>query len=163
MHCPNDRYVNDEALCAAIVQQLAPVGVRVNLVSQTRAQHFPMIQADPPQVDMYLLGWGVPTFDSAYIFSLLYHTRTDKLGTWNGTRYSNPDVDRLIEGLSTETDLAKRTETMQRLWARLADELIYIPIHIQTIAYAMRADIDLAVDVLNQPKLKQVKFRKAGG
>lgn len=163
LHCPNDRYVNDEAICGAIVTQLQQIGVRATLVAQPRAAHVPMIQANPPTVDFYLLGWGVPTFDSAYIFSLLYHTRTDKVGTWNGTRYSNPDVDRMIESLATEIDPTKRNDTIQRLWARLQDETIYVPIHIQTIAYAMRNDIDIAVDVANQPKLKLMKFKKAGG
>jgi len=163
LHCPNDRYVNDEAICGAIVTQLQQIGIRLTLVAQSRAVHVPMIQATPPTVDFYLLGWGVPTFDSAYIFSLLFHTRTDKLGTWNGTRYSNPDVDRMIESLATEIDATKRNDTIQRLWARLQDETIYVPIHIQTIAYAMRNDIDIGVDVANQPKFKLMKFKKAGG
>lgn len=163
MHCPNDRYVNDEAICIAVVGQLAPIGINVTLVSQTRALHFPMIQSNPPQADFYLLGWGVPTFDSAYIFSLLYHSRSDKLGTWNGTRYYNPDVDKMIERLDTEIDAGRRSELIQRLWTKLQDETIYIPLHIQTIAYAMRADIDIAVDVANQPKFKLLKFKKPGG
>jgi peptide/nickel transport system substrate-binding protein len=110
-----------------------------------------------------MLGWGVPTFDSAYIFSLLFHSRTETLGTWNGTRYANPDVDRLIEQLNVEIDATRRQDMMQRLWAKLQDETIYIPLHIQTLAYAMRNEIELPVDVSNQPKFKLLRFRKAGG
>ena len=163
MHCPNDRYVNDEAICLAIAAQLAPIGIRVSLVTQSRSLHFPMIQATPPTVDFYLFGWGVPTFDSAYIFSLLYHTRTDKLGTWNGTRYSNADLDKLIVSLDSEIDAARRNDIIQRIWVRLQDEAIYIPLHIQTIAYAMPADLELPVDVSNQPKLKLARSKKPGG
>jgi peptide/nickel transport system substrate-binding protein len=155
--------VNDEAICGAIVSQLAEIGIRVTLVSQSRSLHFPMIQSNPPTVDFYLLGWGVPTFDSEYIFSLLYHTRTEKLGAWNGTRYSNLELDKMIESLNGETDATRRNDTIQRIWARVQDETIYVPLHIQTLAYAMKADMDLAVDISNQPKLKRVKFKKPGG
>jgi peptide/nickel transport system substrate-binding protein len=160
LHCPNDRYSNDEAICQAVVDQLAQIGIRVNLVSQSKLIHFPLIQRDPPETDFYLLGWGVPTFDSYYIFSLLYHTRTDQEGGWNGTRYSNPDIDKMTESLVHETDLAKRNQTIAQMWKILQDETIYIPIHIQTLAYAMKPDVEIPVDILNQPKLKFVKFKK---
>src|SRR5207245_4827737 len=29
MDCPNDRYVNDEAICQAVVAMLTPVGVKI--------------------------------------------------------------------------------------------------------------------------------------
>ena len=106
LHCPNDRYLNDEAICQAAVGMLGQIGIKVNLVSQSKSLHFPLIQK--AEADFYLLGWGVPPYDSEYIFSYLYHTRTDKFGGWNATRYSNPEIDKLIEGLSSETDLAKR-------------------------------------------------------
>ena len=40
MDCPNDRYVNDEAICTAAVAMLARIGVRVTLNAQTRARFF---------------------------------------------------------------------------------------------------------------------------
>jgi len=158
MHCPNDRYVNDEAICQAVVGQLAPIGIKINLVSQSKSIHFPLIQN--LETDFYLLGWGVPTFDSHYIFTFLYHTRTDKEGGWNGTRYSNPDVDKLTVSLTRETDLTKRNQTIAQIWKILQEETLYIPIHIQTLAYAMRPEIDIPVDISNAPKLKFAKIKK---
>ncbi len=35
MDCPNDRYVNDEGICTAVVAMLARIGVRVTLAAQT--------------------------------------------------------------------------------------------------------------------------------
>ncbi|HEX7073190.1 MAG TPA: ABC transporter substrate-binding protein [Hyphomicrobiaceae bacterium] len=158
LHCPNDRYVNDEAICQAVVGQLAQIGIQVNLVSQSKSLHFPIVQKD--EADFYLLGWGVPTFDSQYIFSYLYHTKTDKEGGWNGTRYSNPKIDEMTASLSRETDLVKRNQTIAEMWKILQDETIYIPIHIQTLAYAMKPDLDIPVDISNQPKLKFLKIKK---
>ena len=33
-NCPNDRYVNDEAICKAIATQLATIGIKANLVAE---------------------------------------------------------------------------------------------------------------------------------
>ena len=110
LHCPNDRYLNDEAICQAAVGMLGQIGIKINLVSQSKSLHFPTLQN--LKSDFYLLGWGVPTYDSDYIFSYLYHTREGTRGGWNATRYSNPEVDKLIQSLSTETDIAKRNATI---------------------------------------------------
>ena len=43
MDCPNDRYVNDEKICQAVVAMLAKIGVKVNLRAQTRNLYFAKI------------------------------------------------------------------------------------------------------------------------
>ena len=43
MDCPNDRYVNDEKICQAVVAMLAKIGVKVNLKAQTRNLYFAKI------------------------------------------------------------------------------------------------------------------------
>ena len=160
MHCPTDLYVNDEAICRAIVGQLAVIGVRINLVLQSKLQHFAMIQKVPPDVDMYLLGRGVPTLDSHYIFERQHHTRTDKAGTWNATRYANPELDKQIDALTRQTDLTQRNQAIAQIWRQVQEDGMYVPLHIQTLAYATKADIEIPVDFSNQPKLKFVKFKK---
>ncbi len=85
MNCPNDRYINDEAICQAAVAMLAKIGVNVKLAAGPKGPHFNLIQKQPPETEFFLLGWGVPTYDSHYIFSFLYQTRKDKDGTWNAT------------------------------------------------------------------------------
>lgn len=159
LHCPNDRYVNDEAICQAAVGMWGQIGIKVNLVSQSKAIHFPLIQKNPPETEFYLLGWGVPTFDSEYSFSYLYHPRDAKHGSWNALRYSNAEVDKQIESLASETDTAKRDATIAKLWNMFKDEAIYLPVHHQTLAYAMKNGFDVAVDVSNQPKLKYLQFK----
>jgi peptide/nickel transport system substrate-binding protein len=61
LHCPNDRYINDESICQAVTSMLAKVGIRVNLVAQPKGQHFSLILKTPPETEFYMLGWGVPT------------------------------------------------------------------------------------------------------
>lgn len=48
-----------------------------------------------------MVGWGVPTYDSHYIFSYMHQTRAGKNGSWNAVRYSNPELDKKIDSLTT--------------------------------------------------------------
>ncbi len=159
LNCPNDRYVNDEGICQAVVGMMGQIGIKVNLVSQSKTLHFPLVQKNPPETEFYLVGWGVPTFDSEYIFSFMYHTRDAKFGSWNALRYANADLDRKIESLSSEVDAQKRNATIAEIWKTVQEETLYLPIHHQTLAYAMTSSLDIPVDPENQPKLKYVVFK----
>lgn len=159
LHCPNDRYVNDEAICQAAVGMWGQLGIKVNLVSQSKSIHFTLIQKNPPETEFYMVGWGVPTYDSHYIFSFMYNTRSGSLGSWNATGYSNKDIDAKILSITTETDLAKRNATIADIWKELKDETIYLPVHHQALSYGMKSNIDIPVDVANTPKLKSVAFK----
>jgi peptide/nickel transport system substrate-binding protein len=156
--CPNDRYVNDEGLCHGVAGMLGRIGVRTRPVTQPAAEHFAQVRR--AELDFYLLGWGVTTFDSEYIFSLLYHTNTGALGGWNGTGFSDRTVDDQIHTLRQEVDQAKRNATIAALWKKLKEEVIYVPLHNQTITYAMSRDFDIPVDVSSQPKMKFVGARR---
>lgn len=158
-HCPNDRYLNDEPICQAAVGMLGQIGIKANLVSQSKSLHFPLIQK--AQTDFYLLGWGVPSYDSEYIFSYLYHTRTDKFGSWNATGYSNPEMDKRIQELSSETDLAKRNAAIAKLWETLGPDTLYAAIHHQVLAHAMKSDLDVPVHPDNAVFFKLVAFKKS--
>ncbi len=156
LNCPNDRYLNDEAICQAMVGMLGRANINANLVSQTRSLHFPLIENW--ETDFYLLGWGVPTFDSAYIFNFLVHTREDAYGAYNGSRYSNPEVDAKIEALATMTDLEARDATIAEIWDQVMEDRVFLNVHNQMLAYAMRDDINLDVHPENQPKMTTVTF-----
>jgi peptide/nickel transport system substrate-binding protein len=155
LHCPNDRYVADSSICQAVVGMLGHIGIRVSLVSQSKAKHFPLITREPPETEFYLLGVGVPTFDSQYILDDVLHSRTPSRGTWNGSRYSNREIDRRIESLAGEVDEGKRNETIAEIWRVVQQEVLFLPLHHQMIAYAMKPWIDIPVDVSNAPKLKR--------
>jgi peptide/nickel transport system substrate-binding protein len=151
LHCTNDRYVNDEGICQAVVGMLGQVGVRVTLVAQSLSVHFPAIQRE--EYDFYLLGWGIPTFDSHYIFHDLYQTRSRTSGTWNGTGFTNPTLDAAFTALTSETNVEARNASIARIWAEIQRDVVYLPIHTQNIAYAVRDGWNIPVDVSNQPKM----------
>jgi peptide/nickel transport system substrate-binding protein len=156
LHCPNDRYINDEGICQAATAMLAKIGIKVNLVAQSRGPHFTLIQKNPPETEFYMVGWGVPTYDSQYIFSFLYHTRSGSDGSWNATRYSKPEVDAAIQSLNSEIDTAKRNATIAKIWQTVSDETNYIALHHQMLAYAMKNDLDIPVSPENTVFIKFV-------
>ncbi len=156
LHCPNDRYVNDEAICQAAVGMMSKIGINANLVAQSKAQHFPLISGKT--TDFYLLGWGVPTFDSEYVFNFLVHGTTEDRGSWNGSRFDNEEINAKIQSLGSETDLDKRNATIAEIWQVVQDEQIYLPIHNQVLNWGMKENIDFPVQPEDQPHFKFLKF-----
>ncbi|MET4129702.1 ABC transporter substrate-binding protein [Roseovarius sp. MBR-6] len=152
LDCPNDRYINDEAICQAAVGMFGQIGVTVNLDAKPKAQHFPLISSGG--TDFYMLGWGVPTYDSEYIFNFLVHTRGEQRGSWNGTGYSNPELDARIVSLSSETDLDKRNATIADIWGTVQDEVLYLPIHHQVLNWGMTDKVGIEVSPEDDPKMK---------
>ncbi|MBY6084119.1 ABC transporter substrate-binding protein [Ruegeria arenilitoris] len=152
LDCPNDRYINDEGICQAAVGMLGQIGITVNLDAKPKAQHFPLITDG--KTDFYMLGWGVPTYDSEYIFNFLVHGRESDIGTWNGTGYDNDELDAKIESLASNTDLVARDQAIAEIWRVVQDEQLYIPIHHQVLNWGMAENLDINVDPEDQPMVK---------
>ncbi|MEM8788995.1 MAG: ABC transporter substrate-binding protein [Pseudomonadota bacterium] len=156
LNCPNDRYINDEAICQAAVGMFGQIGINVNLEALPKAQHFPLI--NNLETDFYLLGWGVPTYDSEYIFNFLTHTKGEKYGSWNGTRFSNADLDTQIQALASEIDLDKRNAMIGEIWDVVQEEVLYLPIHHQVLNWGMADGVDTVVDPEDVPKFKYISM-----
>lgn len=139
LDCPNNRYNNDEKICQAAVSMLAKIGIDVKLDAIPKAQHFPKIQNRTS--DFYMLGWGVPTLDSHYVFSYLL----DGAGSWNATGYSNDRVNEITAAIATETDIAKRTMLINEAWEQVRSDMPYIPLHHQVIAWGMSDNVDVPI------------------
>ena len=159
LDCPRESNVPSVAICRAVVAQLGQIGLTVEVVERTEAAHLDLIRRDPPGSDFYLLGTNVPSFDSEQLLQQLFLSRGNQVGRLNGTRFANAEVDRLIQGLSGQVDFTARTQAIAQIWRIVQEETIYVPLHIQTVAYAMKADISIAVDIENQPKLKFARIK----
>ena len=145
LRCPNDRYVNDEAICTAVVGMLGKIGVNVNLFSQTKSKHFKELKDN--QGDFYMLGWGVPTLDSHYVFHYLYETDA----SWNKVNFSNADVDAAIRVMEGEVDLDKRNAAIAKAWKIVKDDIAYLPLHHQVISWASKSNVDVPIRPNNEP------------
>ena len=128
----------------------------MNLDAKPKAQHFPLINT--LETDFYMLGWGVPTYDSEYIFNFLVHSRDEKYGSWNGTRFGDADLDAKIEALASETDLEKRNAMIGEIWEVVQSEALYVPIHHQVLNWGMKSGVDTIVAADDTAKFKYFKM-----
>jgi peptide/nickel transport system substrate-binding protein len=142
--CPNDRYVDDEAICQAVVAMLAKVGVKVDLLAQTRAKYFAKINAPRYETSFYMLGWTPGTYDALNAFQALIETRQGKDGVFNTGGYSNPAVDALAKQIQVELDQNKRNALIAQALGLVRDDFAYLPLHQQVVVWATRDNVDLA-------------------
>ena len=146
MNCPNDRYVNDEAICQAVVGMLGRIGVTVDLLAETRSIYFGRIlKQGGYDTSFYLLGWTPGSFDSWNPLFNLVQTRSDALGsgTFNCGGYSNPEIDALANQILVETDVDRRNAMIGEAWELLHEDVGYIPLHQQALAWGVRDGIQV--------------------
>jgi peptide/nickel transport system substrate-binding protein len=142
MNCPNDRYVNDAAICQAVAANLARIGVKVNLMSETKVSYFPKILRR--DTSFYLLGWTPSTVDSHDVLSSIMATPNEKgQGQFNLGAYSNPKVDELTLKIQSETDQKKRNEMIREAFKIHQDDVGHIPLHQQALAWAASKKVEL--------------------
>lgn len=143
LKCPNDRYLNDEAVCQAVTGMLAQVGMRATLDAMPVQTYWPELRAD--NYDMYLLGWSPGTFDAEHPIRFLASTPNEekKLGSWNFGSFSNARVDALLPQIQSEIDDAKRQILLDESTAILQDEVAYVPLYVQPLVWGTQANIDL--------------------
>jgi len=142
LNCPNDRYVNDAAVCQAVAANLARVGIKVNLQTETKVSYFPKILRR--DTSFYLLGWTPSTGDAHDPLSALMATPTDKgQGQFNLGWYSNPKLDELTLKIQSETDDKKRNDMIREAFKIHQDDVGHIPLHQQSLAWAHSNKVSL--------------------
>ncbi len=142
LDCPNNRYINDEKICVAVAGMLAKVGVTVKVNAIPRAQYFPKMQ----RLDMSfcMLGWGGATTDAIFTLQPVLHSRNDKGdGDNNWGNYKDPEFDAMIDSAKGDTDPKHRQETIDKAMQYFADHVYMIPLHLQVIPWASRANVDV--------------------
>jgi len=141
MDCPNDRYVNDAAICQAVVGMLARIGVKVNLLAQPKAQYFAkVLKAGGFQTSFYLLGWTPGTLDSQNVLYDVMGCRDDPKsarGTANLGGYCNKAMDALADKILVEPDTTKRDLMIKQAFEIAAKDYAYIPLHQQALAWGV--------------------------
>lgn len=138
---PNDRYVQDKQIVEAVAKYLAKVGIKVNLDVKPKSIFFPEVAEG--KLEFYLIGWFDGTFDMGRTYSKLGHSRDREkgYGDLNGTNYSDPEIDALLEATFEITDVAEREKALQKLnRMAMVDKIVWIPLHYQEDLYAVQKD-----------------------
>ncbi|UXH77084.1 ABC transporter substrate-binding protein [Roseateles amylovorans] len=142
LNCPNNRYINDEEICLAVVSMWSKIGIQARLVAQPMSQHSQLFQRF--ESPLFMLGWGVSTRDALYSLQALAHTRTGggADGSFNFSKVSDATLDKLIDAAKSETDAVKRDALLRDALLRVRDQHLFIPLHHQVRPWVVRANVD---------------------
>jgi peptide/nickel transport system substrate-binding protein len=167
MDCPNDRYVNDEGICQAVVAMLNRVGIKATLNAMPKAKYFE--KAGPTAGKWYdssfnLLGWTPGSLDSWNVITSLAGCRSaDAKGkVWPGSifnygGYCNDKVDALAKDILSETDLKVRDSKILEAFKIIHEEVGLIPLHQQSLVWGVSRKVDMVQRADNQILLYWVK------
>ena len=126
MNCPNDRYVNDAAICQAIAAMLAQIGVKVNLMAETKVTYFPKILSR--NTSFYLLGWTPDSYDAQNaIFALLMTPAPNGPGPVQSRQLQQQARRRARrKAIASELDQTKRNAMIAELFKIHGDEIRHL-------------------------------------
>jgi peptide/nickel transport system substrate-binding protein len=140
LDCPNNRYVNDAAICQALVAMWARAGLRVKLNAMPFATY--MQKVLKMDSSAYMLGWGIRTFDALYMLQSVVRTKTSGAdGSINQGRISDPTLDGMIDAIKTEMDPTRRNALIRDALVRTRDQHYYVPLHYQLRPWAMKRNV----------------------
>jgi peptide/nickel transport system substrate-binding protein len=154
MDCPNDRYVNDEAICQAVTAMLVRAGVKINLNAQPKTKYFAkVLQAGGYDTSFYLLGWTPGSFDSWNVLANMYRCRDEKGvgGNNNVGNYCNPKMEEYVKQILVENDTGKRDQLIKTAYQLGQDQdWGYIPLHQQALAWGVSKKVKVVQRADNQ-------------
>ena len=150
LDCPNDRYVNDAAICQAVVGMLARIGVKVNLNAQPKAQYFAkVLKPGGYNTSFFLLGWTPSSMDAHNVMHDIMGCREDPKdptrGEANLGNYCNKEFDALTDKVLVETDAAKRNQLIKQAFEIGIKDYGYIPVHQQAVAWGVSKKVKIAL------------------
>ena len=155
MDCPNDRYVNDAAICQAVVGMLARIGVKVNLLAQPKAQYFAkVLKPGGYQTSFYLLGWTPGTLDSHNVLYDIMGCRDDPKmrARRNQSRRLLQQEVRCAHRQGAAGDRHRQARSVdqgRRSKSRIKDSA-YIPLHQQALAWGVSKKVKVTQRADNQ-------------
>lgn len=138
LHGPNDRYINDARIVQAIGQMWTRIGINTEVEAQTWSTF--VGRAGRGEFSAFLIGWGSSGGEASNPLRNLIHTpdRDRGLGASNRGKYSNPEVDAVIQQAIRELDDDKREALLRQASKMALDDVAMIPLHIQTNIWASR-------------------------
>lgn len=135
---PNNRYINDAEVAQAVASQWTRIGVKTKVDATTATVFFK--NRDEFKYSAYLAGWGAGTGEMSDPLRSLVATpiREKGFGGTNKGRYSNPQLDAIIEQALGTVDNAKREALLQQGSKMAMDDQALIPLHIEVTPWATR-------------------------
>lgn len=142
MVCPNDRYLNDQQICLALVSMLARVGIKVELQAVPGARWLPMMIA--AETDLWFGAWtAVGTADAHSFLHAILHSADGVKGGFNNGKWKNEQLDKLEAAIAEEADETRRNALIVEAFEIQRRELPTIPLLQPKLIWAARSNVDL--------------------
>ena len=106
------------------MQYLNKVGIKAKLDVKPKAVFFPEVTTGE-KFNFYLLGWLDGASDSARGIgtNLASYNKDKGWGGWNGARFSDPEIDGLMDKAAVMVDLAERDKILQKARRTVQEKL----------------------------------------
>jgi peptide/nickel transport system substrate-binding protein len=146
-----------EAVCQASAAMLSQVGIRTRLRSSPTNQFFPKLsQATASFVEF---GW-TPATDAWSTLNGLFRTFDPAGGgTFNAGRYSNPQLDTLIDAVRTEPDITRRRARVGVALRMIHDDLPLLPLYRRKLNWAMSPRVQVVQWPSDTVELRWARLR----
>jgi peptide/nickel transport system substrate-binding protein len=149
LHCTQDRFAGDSRTCQAIAQMLTAVGIRTTIEALPMPIYLrrsaTLLPSGVPELSAHLSIFGSSSGLASEGLTALVRTPNAARahGGWNRTRYSNPEMDRLLEVADSTFDEAER-EAATRAAVRFAVEnQALLPIFFMRSTWGVRRGLRL--------------------
>ena len=86
---------------------------------------------------IFLAGWQAEDGDAGGFLNAFIHSK----GEYNGGRYKNEELDKMIEESNREMDTQKRLALLQNIMQKIDGELIGVPLFESSRLYAVKRDV----------------------
>ena len=158
MNCQSDGLVNEEEFCQAVAAMWARAGLRPNLSLAPRSQQTP--KRVRGEFDVISFGWAnEPMIDAYSILIQVVRSKSGTGGVFNWGEWGRADMDALIDAAGVELDRPKRIALMSQALDIIKREHLFIPMHQQPMAWAIRGNVASMVQASdNKPRLWLTKM-----
>jgi peptide/nickel transport system substrate-binding protein len=142
LHCPNDRYVNDERICVALAGMWARIGLTVKVETMPKAQYF---QRTPKkEFSACMQGWGDNNRDAMFTLRPILHSmQPNGAGDTNYGNFRNAELDELIDKAEGEMDAARRQALINEAIRVIQRDVNILPLHRQVVPWVSRANVSV--------------------
>lgn len=138
---PAGRYTNDQRIAQVVASMWARIGVKTEV--ETMAPPVFFKKRDSFAFSTYLAGWAASSGEMLNPLTALVVTKNPELGlgTTNWSKYSNPELDKLVLEASRTLDDDKRSEMLQKAGTMVMADYGILPLQFELSVWAMKKDI----------------------
>lgn len=143
LYHPTARYSQDALVADAVRSQLREVGLEVELRTLEWTQYPSYVRRAAPENDIQfaMLGWGTPTMDADYALYGLFHSSQVPPG-FNGSFYSNPEVDAMLDGARSTLDADEREALYADAIATIWEDAPWLFLYSEIQVTAVRSNVE---------------------